>query len=113
MPSRKSNNDLKSHSGFLKIEPASPSPKSNLHLDKFVIESTTPKVLARKHTFQFGALQRDLSYKNSINRSFNRAASIRDDSSINDDTVSHKALSRRTSSVLSTTKLKFGKKKVN
>ena len=56
MPSRKSNNDIKSHSGFLTIEPASPAPKSNMHLDKVVIESTTPKVLARKHTFQFGAL---------------------------------------------------------
>ena len=48
-----------------------------------------------------------------MKKSYHRAASIRDDSSINDDAVSHKALSRRTSSVLSTTKLKFGKKKVN
>ena len=54
MPIRKSNNDLKSHSGFFTIEPASPAPKSNVQLDKVLIESTTPKVLARKHTFQFG-----------------------------------------------------------
>ena len=54
MPIRKSNNDLKSHSGFFTIEPASPAPKSNVLLDKVLIESTTPKVLARKHTFQFG-----------------------------------------------------------
>ena len=47
-------------------------------------------------------------YKNGVG-----SKSFRDDSSINSDINSNRALSRRTSSVLSTTKLKFGKKKVN
>ena len=46
-----SSNDLKIHPEFLTIEPV-----SSVGLNGALAESKTPKLLARKHTFQFGAL---------------------------------------------------------
>ena len=48
---KENSNDLVIHSEFLTIEPV-----SSVGLDGALVESKTPKLLARKHTFQFGAL---------------------------------------------------------